>query len=260
MSVIPKMVSRLAPRQNPITRRKPPASTQLTSGAPYRSTSAFTSRSSRCGCFVLLASNKAIQIYRSPRLFHVGILLRRSSRPSPHPSLRPTMPTTPHNVIAIDRWASILAFEGIRPISWAGPTVFYRAPVSIEKQYLNCAKQISQGFSYCLLPPRPINKAPVFVESADKSRIGGKMESRWRRPPVFKNPTLLQVLPDVEHSTDLRTKVGRLEEAVRRLSVYTYIARQPDSETVAAELRFIEQTLYGIRRLTQHPTNRWPCR
>jgi len=86
------------------------------------------------------------------------------------------------------------------------------------------------------------------------------MESRWRRPPVFKNPTLLQVLPDVEHSTDLRTKVGRLEEAVRRLSVYTYIARQPDSETVAAELRFIEQTLYGIRRLTQHPTNRWPCR
>jgi hypothetical protein len=142
----------------------------------------------------------------------------------------------------------------------ARPTAFYRAPVSIAKQSLNCAKQISHGFSCCLLPPRPINKAAVFVESADKGKIGGKMESRWRRPPVFRNPTLLQVLPEVDHSTDLRTRVRRLEEAVRRLSVYTYIARQPDRETEAGELRFSEQTLYRIRRLTHHPTNRWPYR
>ena len=66
------------------------------------------------------------------------------------------------------------------------------------------------------------------------------MESRWRCPPVFEDPTLLQVLPKVDDSTDLRAKVRRLEEAVRRLSLYIYIARQPGSET--------------------HPTNRWPYR
>jgi hypothetical protein len=66
------------------------------------------------------------------------------------------------------------------------------------------------------------------------------MESLWRRPLVFKDPTLLQVLPEIDDSDDLRIKVRRLEEAVRRLSLSIYIARQPGSET--------------------RPTNRWPYR
>jgi hypothetical protein len=82
--------------------------------------------------------------------------------------------------------------------------------------------------------------------------------TRGRRPPVSRDPARLQVIPDAHSSTDFRTNISRLEEATRRLN--SYVTSQLNSEVVAAELRLIEQAVHGIRRLTQHPTDRWPYR
>ena len=83
-------------------------------------------------------------------------------------------------------------------------------------------------------------------------------ETRRRRLPVSRDPAHLQVLPEAHGSTDFRTNISRLEEATRRLS--SYVTSQLNSEAVAAELRIIEQTVQGIRRLTQHSTDHWPYR
>jgi hypothetical protein len=79
-----------------------------------------------------------------------------------------------------------------------------------------------------------------------------------------RDPAHLQVFSEAHSSTDFRTNISRLEEATRRLS--SYVTSEMDSEAVAAELLFIEQTVHGIRRLTQHPTSaslradHWPYR
>jgi hypothetical protein len=82
--------------------------------------------------------------------------------------------------------------------------------------------------------------------------------TRGRRLPVSRDTAYLQMLPEAYSSTDFRTNISRLEEATRRLN--GYVTSQLNSEAVAAELRFIEQTVQGIRRLTQHPTDHWPYR
>jgi hypothetical protein len=82
--------------------------------------------------------------------------------------------------------------------------------------------------------------------------------TRRRRLKVFRDPVHLHVSPEAYSATDFRTNISNLAEATRRLS--TYDASQLDSEAVAAELRFIEQTLHGIRRLTQHSADHWPYR
>jgi hypothetical protein len=82
--------------------------------------------------------------------------------------------------------------------------------------------------------------------------------TRGRRLPVSRERAHLQVHPEAPSSTDFRTNIRRLEDATRRLS--TYVTSQLNSEAVAAELRFIEQTVHGIRTLTQHPTDHWPYR
>ena len=83
-------------------------------------------------------------------------------------------------------------------------------------------------------------------------------ETRRRRLPVSRDPAHLQVLSEAHSSTDFRTNISRLEEATKRLN--SYVSSQLNSEAVAAELRFIEQTVQGIRRLTQHSTDHWPYR
>jgi hypothetical protein len=82
--------------------------------------------------------------------------------------------------------------------------------------------------------------------------------TRGRRLQVSGDPAHLQVLLETHNSTDFQTSISRLAEATRRLS--TYVTSQLNSEALAAELRFIEQTVHGIRRLTQHPTDHWPYR
>jgi len=79
-----------------------------------------------------------------------------------------------------------------------------------------------------------------------------------RRPQVFIDPAHLQVLQEAHNTPDLQTSINRLAEATKRLS--TYVSSQPNSEAVAAELRFIEQTVHGIRSLTHYPTCHWPYR
>jgi hypothetical protein len=78
------------------------------------------------------------------------------------------------------------------------------------------------------------------------------------RLKVFRDHAHLQVSPEADSATDFRTNIRNLAEATRRLS--TYDASHLNSEAVAAELRFIEQTVHGIRRLTQHPADPWPYR
>jgi hypothetical protein len=78
------------------------------------------------------------------------------------------------------------------------------------------------------------------------------------RLKVFRDHAHVQVSPEAHSTTDFRTNISNLAEATRRLS--TYDALHLNSEAVAAELRFIEQTVHGIRRLTQHPADHWPYR
>jgi hypothetical protein len=83
-------------------------------------------------------------------------------------------------------------------------------------------------------------------------------ETPGRRPQVFRDPANLQVPPEAYNTPDLQTSISRLAEATKRLS--THVTSQADGEAVAAELRFIEQTVHGIRSLTHHPTCHWPYR
>jgi hypothetical protein len=125
--------------------------------------------------------------------------------------------------------------------------------------------RISCDFFCCSLLLLPKNKDVVSRSASPQLKRSGefdKMESangtRRRRLPVSSDPAHLQVLPEAHSSTDFRTNISRLEEATRRLN--SYVTSQLNSEAVAAELRFIEQTVHGIRRLTQHPTDHWPYR
>jgi hypothetical protein len=88
--------------------------------------------------------------------------------------------------------------------------------------------------------------------------MGSANATRGRRLPVSRDPAHLQVFSEAHSSTEFRTNISRLEEATRRLN--SYVTSDLNSEAVAAELRFIEQTVHGIRRLTQHPTDCWPYR